>query len=183
MKHCRKAQDKLSCSTKFSIAPPSFAQFWYDCLPGHKSLGHKKKGERAKTSPSGIAKVVSNWSIKLFLLLPMFVLLISLFFENTETCRRKPNSSHYWCSKNFDANYLAIPTKNINITLHRPSTDGGFYVNISWIHPTGKFDLLVSSSSSSSLSLLEILVSQNLGWGGVGGGHKMSGAERGRELK
>ena len=39
-------------------------------------------------------------------------------------------------------------------------------MNISWIHPTGKFDLLVSSSSS--LSLLEIVVSQNLGRGGEG---------------
>ena len=37
-------------------------------------------------------------------------------------------------------------------------------MNISWIHPTGKFDLLVSSSSS--LSLLEIVVSQNFGRGG-----------------
>lgn len=55
---------------------------------------------------------------------------------------------------------LAIPREDINLTLHRHSTDGGFSVNISWIHPTGKFDLLVSSSSS--VSLLEILVSQKL---------------------
>ena len=73
---------------------------------------------------------------------------------------------------------LAIPREDINLTLHRHSTDGGFSVNISWIHPTGKFDLLVSSSSS--LSLLEIVVSQNLG---RGGGHNMSGMEEGRELE
>ena len=116
----------------------------------------------------------------------MFVLLISLFFENTETCRR-PNQ-HDRCNNIFHAEYLAIPRENISITLHSPSTDGGFYLNISWIHPTGKFDLLVSSSqspSSSSLSLLETLVSQNLGWCGVGwgGGHKMSGMEGGRDLE
>ena len=110
----------------------------------------------------------------------MFVLLISLFFENTETCRR-PNE-HNPCYNISDAKSLAIPKKNISLSLHRHSTGGGFSVNISWIHPTGKFDLLVSSSSSSSVSLLEILVSQNLGWGG-GGGPKMSGMEGGRELE
>ena len=123
---------------KLRIASLSFPQFWFD---------RKKKGKGEKIV-WGIANVVSNSSIKSFLLLPMFVADIFVFFENTETCRR--NGQHNPC---FDINdtFLAIPKENINLTLHRLGTNGRFSVNISWILPPGKFDLLVSSSSSSSL--------------------------------
>ena len=140
----------------------------------------EKKRERAKKSPWGIANVVSNSSIKSFLLLPMFVADIFVFFENTETCRR--NGQHNPC---FDINdtFLAIPKENINLTLHRLGTNGRFSVNISWILPPGKFELLVSSSSSSSLlfftrntCIAELREAR-------GEGHKMSEMKEGRELE
>ena len=48
--------------------------------------------------------------------------------------------------------FLSVPKENISLTLNRLKTNDGFYVNISWIPPTGKFYLLASSSSSSSSS-------------------------------
>lgn len=154
MNHCRKTQDKLSFPRNYALLPlPNFGLTV--CL-GVKVFDVKERGKGQVGSRMYFPN--SNWSIKPFLLLPMFVLLISLFFENTETCRR-PNQ-HNPCYNSSDAKNLAVPREDINLTFHKHSTDGGFSVNISWIHPTGKFDLLVSSSSS--VSLLEILVSQNL---------------------
>ena len=77
---------------------------------------------------------------KIFVLMFCFVL-FCLFLS--ETCRER--SFQDSCYNYSLGKFSYIPREDITITVHRTGTPGRFSVNMSWIPPSGNFDLLYTS--------------------------------------